>query len=56
MGRGKIMAINSHGERRKIDLADFNRSKTRDYKYDLAWDLSHGFTEANKAFGEIENS
>lgn len=56
------MVINSKGERKRVKVDDYNKSKMlndnkmglNDYRYDIAWDLSHGFTEANQAFESIE--
>lgn len=58
------MVINNYGDRKQIKIEDYNRfqkfdednADIRGFKYDLAWDLSHGFTEANDAFHDIENS
>lgn len=60
---GYIMVINSNGERKCVKVEEYNKSQKinedktsiKGFKYDLAWDLSHGFTEANKAFDDIEN-
>lgn len=62
--RGYIIVINSKGGRKQVKVEDYNKSNNlnedninmSDYKYDLAWDLSHGFTEANKAFSDIEKN
>ena len=60
--RGYIMVINSKGERKRVKISDYNKANklneahtNNDFKYDLEWDLSHGFTEAKKAFSDIEN-
>lgn len=61
--RGYIMVINSNGERKCVKAEEYNKSQKNNkdktslngFKYDLAWDLLHGFTEANKAFNNIEN-
>ena len=62
ISRGYMVVINESGERKQIKVKDYNRMKGTenevglcDYKYDLKWDLSHGFTEACKAFDDIEN-
>ena len=60
--RGCIMVVNSKGERKRVKVEDYNKLKDineddaniEGYKCDLEWDISHGFTEANKAFYEIE--
>lgn len=54
--RGYIMVINDEGIRKKVSLSDFNAGKVEGFKYDLQWDLSHGFKEAKKAFDDIEKS
>lgn len=60
---GYIVVKNKEGHRKKVKISDYNEFQQNPieghslcgYKYDLEWDLSHGFTEANKAFEEIEN-
>lgn len=61
--RGYIMVVNDNGDRKKVKVSDYNQkhnlnessNELQGYTYDLEWDLSHGFTEANKAFYDIEN-
>lgn len=60
--RGYIMVINSNGERKRVKVEKYNKSQKinedntilNGFKYDLAWDLSHGFTEGRQAFENIE--
>lgn len=62
--RGYIMVINHKGERKRVKVDNYNKSKMlnddkmglNDYRYEIAWDLSHGFTEANQAFEFIEKA
>lgn len=57
--RNYIMVINSKGERKQVKVSDYNKKhkpkNLHGYRYDLEWDLTHGFTEAGKAFEAIES-
>lgn len=62
-GRGFIMVINESGERKQVKIEDYYKSQNHEdeiipdgFKYDLSWDISHGFTEAKNAFGLIESN
>ena len=60
---GYIVVKNKEGHRKKVEISDYNEFQKNPieghplygYKYDLEWDLSHGFTEVNKVFEEIKS-
>lgn len=57
---GYIVVKNQDGLRKQVKISDYNESRLdsahplSEFRYDLEWDLGHGFTEARKAFEEIE--